>query len=392
MQKPNTGYRYAIASFMKIWCLFILAYLPAHGQNLVPNPGFEERKGCPQSDDHFPLQYVSNWTSPPWKDSGGYTITHTPDFFHQCAEGKFDVPRNFMGSQGAYKGQGYAGFLLYKVQSREYLQIKLKKPLQAGKSYYLKANISMADRAVKGIQSLGALLSKDSSYYGHNDDYTSLKPLSGSPDQFFSEKQGWQSIVACYQARGGEQYLTLGNFRKDENTANTWVKKQGESRERIKKSYYYLDEVAVMPCSTIEDCPCDFLEQNDLKSKLDSIANSDNQTTRLQLVNIYFETDKAELLEASNSMLYQLSEFLKAHPDFQIVIEGHTDNRGSKSYNQKLAKRRSKSVKSFLTEDGVKQSRLDCKAYGASKPIASNKTARGRRLNRRVEFILKRNP
>ncbi len=392
MKKPGIVYRYSKVWFIGFCCLMILAPYFAHGQNLVSNPGFEERNGCPKADDHFPLQYVMDWTSPTWKDSGGYTITHTPDFFHQCADGKFSVPRNFMGSQSPYEGQGYAGLLLYKVQSREYLQIKLEKPLKAGKSYYLKTNISMADRAVKGIQSIGALLRKDSIYYGVNDGFTPLKPLSGSPDQFFSEKQGWQSVVACYQATGGEQYLTIGNFKKEENTANTWVKKQDEKRERIEKGYYYLDEVAVMPCSEIEDCPCDLLEEQDLKSQLDSIATSDDATTRLQLVNIYFKTDEAKLLEASNSLLYQLSEFLKDNPDFKIVIEGHTDNRGSKSYNRKLAKRRAESVQSFLTKDGVRESRLSCEAFGSSKPIASNETARGRRLNRRVEFILKQNP
>lgn len=392
MRKPGTVYSYSKTGLIGFWCLLMLAPFYAHSQNLVPNPGFEERNGCPKPDDHFPLQYVLNWTSPAWKDSGGYTISHTPDFFHKCAQEKFHVPRNFMGTQKPYKGQGYAGLLLYKVQSREYLQIKLKKPLQAGESYYLKANISMADRAVKGIQSFGALLGKDSIYYGVNNEFTPLKPLKGSPDQFFSEKQGWQSVIACYQATGGEQYLTVGNFRKDENTANTWVKKHDEKRERFEKGYYYLDEVAVMPCSKIEDCPCDFLEDQNLESKLNSIAKSDDTTTRLQLVNIYFKTDKAKLLEASNSMLYQLSDFLKANSDFQIVIEGHTDSRGSKAYNQKLARRRAKSVQRFLTKDGVSKSRLSCKAYGSSKPIASNKTARGRRLNRRVEFILKRSP
>ena len=366
--------------------------LPAFSQNLVPNHSFENRTGCPEPSDHFPLQYLSHWQSPPWQDSAGYTITHTPDFFHQCAKSKFHVPRNFMGTQEAHHGKGYAGLLLFKVQSREYLQIKLKEPLKAGKAYYLKVNLSLADRAIRGIKSFGALLSKDSAYYGINDEHTALKPLNGSPDDFFDEKRGWQPIVACFKADGGEQYLTLGNFKKDKRTANTWVKKQNEKRERIKKGYYYLDDVAVLPCAAIEDCPCSFLADQDLQGKLDSIAKSGAKTTRLQLVNIYFETDKAKILEASHGMLYQLSTFLKENPDFQVVIEGHTDDRGSKEYNQQLAEERAKSVIAFLTADGVARERFSYKAYGASKPIAGNETPRGRRLNRRVEFILKQKP
>lgn len=365
---------------------------PSSAQNLVPNGGFEERKGCPQPGDHFPAQYLKHWTAPAWQHRDGYTITQTPDYFHSCSEGKYSQPKNFIGREPALKGNGYVGLLLYKVQSREFIQVKLEQPLKADSTYYLKANLSMGDRAVQGIKSFAAKLTRDSAYYGNSDDYTPLKPLKGSPDQFFTKKQGWQAVSGCYRAKGGEQYLTLGNFQKDEEIGDTWVKKKAEERERLRRGYYYLDEVAVLPCSRIEDCPCSFLENHNLTATLDSIRNGEAGSTRLQLVNVYFKTDEAKLLEASYDMLYKLSSFLKENPDFQVVIEGHTDERGTAEYNRKLAKQRAKSVMEFLVSDGVQEQRFDFKAYGASEPIASNQTARGRRLNRRVEFILKRTP
>ncbi len=384
------------AYFIQITLAGVLGLLgfstPSGAQNLVPNGSFEEREGCPQPGDHFPAKYLKHWTAPAWKHQDGYTITQTPDFFHSCSEGKYGQPKNFIGSEAPLEGDGYVGLLLYKVQSREFIQVKLEQPLKADSTYYLKASLSMGDRAVQGIKSFGAMLTRDSAYYGNSDDYTPLKPLKGSPDQFFTKKQGWQAVSGCYKAKGGERYLTLGNFQKDEEIGDTWVKKKQEKRERLRRGYYYLDEVAVMPCSRIEDCPCRFLENHNLTATLDSIRNGNAGSTRLQLVNVYFKTDEAKLLEASYNMLYKLSSFLKENPDFQVVIEGHTDERGTAEYNRRLAKQRAKSVMGFLVSDGVKEQRLDFKAYGASEPIASNQTARGRRLNRRVEFILKRTP
>lgn len=388
--RPGRSHALPVLIVCSLLSFINLASLRA--QNLVPNGSFEEREGCPHSNDHFSLKYLKNWTAPEWKDSGGYSITHTPDYFHSCSEGKYHQPKNFMGSQTPRDGKGYTGLLLYNVQSREYLQVKLKKPLQKGKTYYIKTNLSQANRSILGIRSFGALLSRDSVYYGKNDIYTPLNPLTGSPDQFFEKKKTWQSLVACYTADGGEQFLTLGNFQKKKNLDDTWVGRKDEKRDPLKKGYYYLDKVAVMPCDEIEDCPCSYLEDQNLEARLDSVAEGNSESTRLQLVNIYFETDKAELLDASSGMLYKLSSFLKENQDFRVVIEGHTDKRGSKAYNQKLAKRRAKSVMDFLVDDGVSKDRLSTKAYGYSRPIANNRTPRGRRLNRRVEFIIKDQP
>jgi outer membrane protein OmpA-like peptidoglycan-associated protein len=72
-----------------------------------------------------------------------------------------------------------------------------------------------------------------------------------------------------------------------------------------------------------------------------------------------------------------------------IDINGHTDNTGSDELNQKLSESRANSVKQYLLENGIGENRITATGYGESKPIADNKTAAGRAMNRRVEINLR---
>ena len=75
---------------------------------------------------------------------------------------------------------------------------------------------------------------------------------------------------------------------------------------------------------------------------------------------------------------------LNENPDVKIIIEGHTDNVGSESSNQKLSENRAKNVMNALTESGIKKERLSIKGSGSSQPVSGNDTETGRAQNRRV--------
>jgi outer membrane protein OmpA-like peptidoglycan-associated protein len=83
--------------------------------------------------------------------------------------------------------------------------------------------------------------------------------------------------------------------------------------------------------------------------------------------------------------LERVSKILTQYPETNIRIAGHTDSTGSAEYNQKLSERRAEAVKKALVGMGVNPSRMTTIGYGASKPIADNKTEAGRQQNRRVE-------
>ncbi|WP_299251309.1 OmpA family protein [uncultured Cytophaga sp.] len=105
------------------------------------------------------------------------------------------------------------------------------------------------------------------------------------------------------------------------------------------------------------------------------------------LNNIFFDFDKSSLKKESYSELDRLVKILKTNPGIKIELSGYTDSIGTKAYNDKLSYKRAQAVYAYLTsKDGIGVDRIALKYYGESKPIASNVTAKGREMNRRVEF------
>ena len=102
---------------------------------------------------------------------------------------------------------------------------------------------------------------------------------------------------------------------------------------------------------------------------------------------INFETGKSDIKAESEGIVNQIAEMLKQNPDLKVSIEGHTDNAGSDKSNQILSENRAKSVMNALVSLGIDKSRLKSKGWGASKPIADNRTDDGKAKNRRVEIV-----
>ncbi len=107
------------------------------------------------------------------------------------------------------------------------------------------------------------------------------------------------------------------------------------------------------------------------------------------LQKVYFASGRAIIKRRSYSLLNQVAQTLQAHDEIaNIRIEGHTDSQGPERANLRLSQRRAEAVRRFLIKRGVAPERLDAKGYGESKPIANNRSRKGREQNRRVEFVI----
>jgi len=106
------------------------------------------------------------------------------------------------------------------------------------------------------------------------------------------------------------------------------------------------------------------------------------------LQQVHFEFGKATILGDSFSLLDQVVDAIIANNVKRIKVEGHTDNKGGKEKNQKLSEDRARSVADYLISRGIDKSRLESVGFGDTRPVAPNLTAKGRELNRRVEFIV----
>jgi outer membrane protein OmpA-like peptidoglycan-associated protein len=111
----------------------------------------------------------------------------------------------------------------------------------------------------------------------------------------------------------------------------------------------------------------------------------------IAITNLEFETGKAVILQTSLPALDMLTIMLNDKQDWNLKLEGHTDNVGDDAANLKLSEERSTSVASYLISKGIASSRIEVYFYGETKPISSNDTEEGRKVNRRVEmnFVFK---
>lgn len=101
---------------------------------------------------------------------------------------------------------------------------------------------------------------------------------------------------------------------------------------------------------------------------------------------IHFKTDEAILLETSFINLDEIVKIMKEHPEYNLRINGHTDNVGDPESNLALSQARAESVKRYLVSQKIEEKRLISTGFGETKPIDTNETLEGRAQNRRVDF------
>ena len=104
---------------------------------------------------------------------------------------------------------------------------------------------------------------------------------------------------------------------------------------------------------------------------------------------VLFKSNEATLLPDAKTRLDQVAQALKETKSSALVIEGHTDNQGSDTFNQSLSEKRAQAVKDYLVKSGYDSSLIQVSGMGEADPVADNASPEGRANNRRVEIIVK---
>jgi outer membrane protein OmpA-like peptidoglycan-associated protein len=115
------------------------------------------------------------------------------------------------------------------------------------------------------------------------------------------------------------------------------------------------------------------------------------ETARGLIVNmpdVLFDTGKYTLKPGARERLARVAGILQAYPGLRVQIEGHTDSTGTPEFNQRLSEQRAQAVQQFLGTQGVNRDIVTAQGFGQTAPVASNSTAEGRQLNRRVDLIV----
>ena len=129
-----------------------------------------------------------------------------------------------------------------------------------------------------------------------------------------------------------------------------------------------------------------FRQLEKLQSQLDSSLSADPTGG---IYTVFFDEDQTNLRLAAINNLESIVEALKESPNLnRSRVAGHTDDTGQAHYNEQLARARAETVASYLASRGVANDQIVIESFSASRPVATNRTAAGRQLNRRTEISL----
>jgi len=224
-----------------------VAIAPSLAQNLVLNPSFEEYFSCPASVGQ--IDSCLHWSQP-------NTVSSSTDYFHSCAgSGPIipGVPTNFMGHQYAHTGHGYAGWGMGGADTSfnawEYLQGTFREPLDSGVTYCARFFVCLANESRYAIDQIGANFSTSPHSTSSFWEPLSVQPHVSNPkDHVLSDTLNWVPVEGSFVARGGEKYITIGNFHSAAQTTFDTVSGQWYA-------YYYVDDVSVWPCELAIEPP-----------------------------------------------------------------------------------------------------------------------------------------
>lgn len=213
------------------------------GQNLVPNPSFEEYEICPETIGFQPGGKPLHWDKWQW----------SPEYFNACAgelndvDTVLDVPLNGFGFQYAYDGEGYVGMATFQDDFREYVGCELVSPLIAGNTYRvsLMANVATGGNYWNpklASNNLGVLFTMSANVWtglsGPSFEFRNYAHLHSQ--EVLSDTVAWEEISGAFIADSAYRYMVVGNFFEDALTDTLGL--EGFSSYA---AYYFVDAVCV---------------------------------------------------------------------------------------------------------------------------------------------------
>lgn len=355
-------------------------------QNLVPNPGFEEKKG-------------NKYLFKPWQK------INTIDFYVNAPGVKVkDVNpyRNYKTYilREARTGYAYAGLRVWP-KYHEFLVVPLKEPLKAGVAYSFEMYVTPSRYANCYLKTLGA------SFYPTKVNYLSWRAMEDYPPQVqifmprgirSVDSLEWIRINGVFIAEGGERYLTIGCFTKQ--TRKKMIRKHFSLKRR--DAYYYVDDVGLYE---LDENGLPILDAH-AKVNTDSLLSMENNHNHLQdtstslsiyilgknnlpdeLKELYFEENSFKLTREHYDKLSVIVEFLLENPSISIEIKGFAAPGEANGKEFHLSEKRVKSVAHFLNGNRIAYSRILEKPVGVQCPYQKINQPE-RKFCRKVQIIL----
>ncbi|MDG1657157.1 MAG: OmpA family protein [Crocinitomicaceae bacterium] len=371
------------------------------GENLVPNGSFESIGKKPKRLGK--IESATGWVSPTGVRADLFVETKIPEI---------GVPDNAYGQEDPQEGDNYigvTGFSYGNKVARSYVMTKLEAPMKKGMKYCVKMFVSLAEASKYASNNMGVMFSKkqfgteskvsiieDASIVHLNNDYETI-----------SARYDWTEICGTYTAKGGEKYITLGNFASNDETRFERMKKDAKTKDiRVKQvisAYYYIDDVSVRLLDQEKGQKCDCLQEDagDAYSTLiyqKSFIVTEEMTAKEKVDDreVYFAFGKSKLSAEGKSSLDFIAKMLEENPNKKLQILGHNnaaeDEVGAeKSVYADMDNNRIGVVMKYLMEKGISESRMVPTRKGSKETqehgeMDDDETKQAK--NRRVTFVL----
>jgi len=338
--------------------LFFLFSLPLYSQNMIDNGGFET-----SPLDHLLQEKASTKELENWGDFG-YQWVHL---------------NNYCGGK-AFDGVCYIDLRLYshKVKNyREYAEAKITCPLIEGARYIVR----FRTMPIKGrylIGNIGGYLSKVPLDISTHELLPYTATIVSARDSLVNNTKDYTLVEDTITAKGGEQYLIIGNFNTDRKTL-----KCVSGYDTIYKYYsaiYAFDDVEIIPLNPIE---CPGAEKKPSSNSEQAIV-AVHLDTSFVLNNIHFGFDSIEPTGEFDDQLDLIKYLLNGDASLVVKISGYADLTGKDDYNVALSFKRAEAISKRLTIIGVDSHRICVAGYGNKFPVEN--TIGKSPANRRVEI------
>ncbi len=340
-----------------IYFAFLCGAFLAKAQNLVVNPSFEIGAVCDGTTER--IDSIQDW----------WPIRGRPSFINTKCPLSKDSKSFIIGMKLPTASYGD----VYSIQkfdtNAECQQGRLSAPLEAGQQYivsmYVRLPIQFCQLPIKEV---GIALTEQPLVAEAERGIVDLPSLTlqNNTQTTITSQYDWQEVFTLYTAKGGEQYLAIGNFKGNN---------EGLFEERTEKecTYLFMDGISVRLFDEIE-LPL-------------YTADNVQKNTRFRLSSTNFEEKSAALPAPLLEDLAILIQQLKMMPDLKAELIVYTDNSLPPAESLSLSEARASSIQQYLKEQKVPTNQLTIVGQGSRNPIALNDSPKAASKNNRVEVV-----
>jgi outer membrane protein OmpA-like peptidoglycan-associated protein len=352
--------------------------------NVLENGSFEQLDGKIKKGGL--IHIATNWMSP--------TKTSADLFSKKVKEGYGTT--NPYGKEDPYDGDVYAGIKVFSYgdkEARTYVSARLTTPMRSGLKYCVKFYVSLAEGSKYASNNLAATFSKKQYNIPEDKSIMAESHIMKVGNPVLNAMFGWDEICGTYTAKGGEKFITIGNFSSNADTKSERIKKpKGFTGQQMVSAYYYIDNISVTLIEDEEACDCEKPQNvNDEVSIVYSVSPvnpegmKDEQIVKYSVA--YFAKNKSKIEDGVDSHLDNIAKVLEKNPNYKLKMFVNLSSDEMENADE-LGKARSQAVKKYFMDKGIDGRRILVEYLKDTKPKDTSGSEIGNAKNRRINFML----